>query len=301
MDAVAEVRAFNRLYTRRIGVLREGILGTRHALPDARVLYELGQVDVAEVRDLRSALEMDAGFLSRILTRLEAGGLITRGPSPADARRQLVRLTAAGHHAYAELDARSARDTGDLADRLGPAGLAALRTVRATLEPSAAVVLRDAEPGDLGWIVQRHGALYAREYGWDQRFEALVARVVAEPGRVWIAAMDGAPVGCVMCVEDDPRTARLRLLLVEPHARGLGVGGRLVDACLDHARDRGYAAIVLWTNDVLTEARRLYDARGFAVVAEHPHADFGPALVGQTLSLALSTPARRPPARTALA
>jgi DNA-binding MarR family transcriptional regulator/GNAT superfamily N-acetyltransferase len=291
MDAVAEVRAFNRLYTRRIGALREGLLGTRHPLPDARVLYELGQVDAAEVRDLRARLELDAGFLSRILTRLEREGLVARATSPADARRQIVRLTAPGRAAFAELDRRSAADNGELAARLGPAGLEALRTLSAALDPPDLVELRGPRPGDLGWIVQRHGALYAHEFGWDQRFEALVAEVVSayvpDRDRVWIAAAQGAPVGCVMYVTDDAQTARLRLLLVEPHARGLGVGGRLVDAVLAHARERGHARLVLWTNDVLTDARRLYDQRGFVLADEHPHADFGPPMVGQTLALSL--------------
>jgi DNA-binding MarR family transcriptional regulator/N-acetylglutamate synthase-like GNAT family acetyltransferase len=291
MDAVAEVRAFNRLYTRRIGALREGLLGTRHPLPDARVLYELGQVDAAEVRDLRVELELDAGFLSRILTRLERDGLVARATSAADARRQTVRLTAAGRRAFAELDRRSAADNGELAARLGPAGLDALRTVRATLDRPEAVELRGPEPGDLGWIVQRHGALYAQEHGWDQRFEALVAQVIAayapERDRFWIAAAHGTAVGCVMYVADDAQTARLRLLLVEPHARGLGLGGRLVDAVLAHARERGHTRVVLWTNDVLTGARSLYDRRGFTLCDERRHADFGPPMTGQTLQLSL--------------
>lgn len=291
MDAVSELRAFNRLYTRRIGALGEGLLGTRHPLPDARVLYELGQVDGLEVRELRAALDMDAGFLSRVLTRLEADGLVARSPSPADARRQLAGLTAAGRAAFAELDTASTRENGVLAETLGPAGLGALRTVRAALEPARELELRGPAPGDLGWIVQRHGALYAAEHGWDTRFEALVARVVADfdpaEGRIWIADVGGAAVGCVMLVREDATTARLRLLLVEPQARGLGTGARLVDACLAHARTAGCARIVLWTNDVLTGARRLYDRRGFTLVEEAPHTMFGPPMLGQTLSLDL--------------
>jgi DNA-binding MarR family transcriptional regulator/GNAT superfamily N-acetyltransferase len=283
MDAVAEIRAFNRLYTRQIGALGEGLHGTPHPLPDARVLYELGQVEAAEVRDLRTALDVDPGFLSRILTRLESQGLVRRAPSLVDGRRQTVRLTRAGRGVFATLDAGSVRDNGELARRLGPAGLDALRTLRGALEPGA-VTLRDPIPGDLGWIVQRHGALYAREYGWDARFETLVAQVVVGPGRIWIAESGGARAGCVMCVEDDPQTARLRLLLVEPHARGLGLGGHLVDTVLTHAREHGYKRIVLWTNDVLAAARRLYDARGFTEIDARPHSDFGPPLVGQTLS-----------------
>lgn len=290
MDAVAELRAFNRSYTRRIGVLGEGMHGTGHALPDARVLYELGKVATLEVRDLRAALQMDAGFLSRILTRLEAAGLVERAASERDGRRQVARLTEAGRAAFGELDARSAADNRALAERIGPAGVEALRSVRAALEPGE-LVLRGPEPGDLGWMVQRHGALYGHEHGWDWHSEVLGAQVVADfrppRDRVWIADLGGARVGNVMCVEEDAATARLRMLLVEPHARGLGVGGALIDACLDHAEAAGYRRVVLWTNDVLTAARRLYDARGFTETDAEPHARFGPPLVGQTLSLTL--------------
>jgi DNA-binding MarR family transcriptional regulator/GNAT superfamily N-acetyltransferase len=290
MDAVAELRAFNRVYTRRLGMLGEGLHGTRHALPEARVLYELGQLEASEVRDLRTGLGMDAGFLSRVLGRLEASGLIERSASPTDTRAQVATLTDAGRTRFAELDASSVADNAALAETLGPTGVDALRTVRAALEPGE-LALRGPEPGDLGWMVERHGALYAAEHGWNWRSEVLAAKVLAayEPprDRIWIATVGGVRAGNVMCVEQDAWTARLRMLLVEPHARGLGLGATLVDACIAHARERAYDRIVLWTNDVLAAARRLYDRRGFRLEDEAEHDDFGPRLVGQTLSLEL--------------
>lgn len=293
-DAVAELRAFNRFYTRRIGVLGEGLLGTEHPLPDARVLYELA--GPREVSDLRVSLGMDAGFLSRVLTRLEGRELVARSPSPGDGRRQVARLTPAGERARTELEERSVAADGALLADLPPATrdgvLGAMRTVRAALEPRGEVLLRPIGPGDRGWIVARHGALYTREYGWDDRFERLVARVVAdfeagERTAGWIAEVAGAPAGCVLSMADDERTARLRLLLVEPHARGLGVGGRLVDECLAFARGAGYERMVLWTNDVLAGARRIYDRRGFVQTGDERHTMFGPPVTGQTLQLDL--------------
>jgi len=302
-DAVAAIRAFNRFYTARIGVLRDGLLATSHSLPEARVLFELGQVDAMDVADLRRALELDAGYLSRLLGRLEGQGLVARERSAADARRQRIALTAAGREVFATLDRRSAAEIATLLhglsahdrDRL----LGALATARAVLDgaPRAdPVVLRPPGPGDLGWIVQRHGALYAEELGWDETFEALVARVVADyaehhdPAReaVWIAEASGRPAGCVLCVRRDDRTAQLRCLLVEPFARGMGVGGRLVDECVRFARRAGYAEIALWTNDVLEGARRIYERAGFALVAEERHRSFGRELAGQTWSRPLS-------------
>jgi DNA-binding MarR family transcriptional regulator/GNAT superfamily N-acetyltransferase len=299
---VAAIRAFNRFYTARIGVLRDGLLATAHPLTEARVLFELGQADAVDAADLRRALEIDAGYLSRLLGRLEEQGLVARERSATDARRQRVALTARGRKAYATLDARSAAEIGALLDGLSEADrrrlLESMRTVREVLDGAprpAPFVLRAPGPGDFGWVVQRHGALYAEEYGWDQSFEALVARVVADyaerhdPGResAWIAEVSGRPVGCVFCVRRDERTAQLRLLLVEPDARGMGVGGRLVAECVGFARRAGYAEIVLWTNDVLVQARRLYQRAGFGLVAADPHHSFGHDLVGQAWSLPL--------------
>ncbi|HEX2105782.1 MAG TPA: helix-turn-helix domain-containing GNAT family N-acetyltransferase [Solirubrobacteraceae bacterium] len=296
---VAAIRAFNRFYTARIGVLRDGLLATSHSLPEARVLFELGRRDAMDVADLRRTLELDAGYLSRLLARLEDQRLLRRERSPRDARRQRVALTGGGRAAFATLDERSAAEVGALLDGLRDEDrtrlLEAMRTVREVLDGAPRpepFVLRPLRPGDLGWVVHRHGVLYAEEYGWDETFEALVAKVLAafaeshDPRREagWIAEVAGRPAGSVFCVRRDERTAQLRCLLVEPAARGMGIGGRLVEECVRFARRAGYAELVLWTNDVLVEARRLYERAGFALVAEEPHTSFGHDLVGQTWS-----------------
>jgi DNA-binding MarR family transcriptional regulator/N-acetylglutamate synthase-like GNAT family acetyltransferase len=297
-DPVAAVRAFNRFYTGRIGVLGDGFLRTQHSLTEARVLYELGDREVVEVADLRRDLDIDAGYLSRLLSRLEEQALVTRERSQDDGRRQRVRLTDDGAAAFAELDRRSAAEIGELLDGLGEERrqrlVAAMQVIAGLLDddPRAdgAVVLRAPNPGDYGWIVHRHGAQYAEEYGWDETFEALVARIVADyaehhdPRReaAWIAEVDGEPVGCVLCVRKDDATAQLRLLLVDPRARGRGIGGRLIDECLRFARRAGYEQIVLWTNDVLHDARRLYERAGFELVESGAHHAFGHDLVEQT-------------------
>ena len=301
-DRVDAVRAFNRFYTRVIGVLDEGLLQTDYSLTEARVLYELAQGDSLDVGALREAVAIDAGYLSRILARFEKYGLVRRGPSETDARRRVVRLTAHGRSVSGTLDRRSAREIGALLSTLGDAEqarlLGAMGTIRTALreDPSRrAVTVREPGPGDLGWIVERHGAVYQQEYGWDARFEALVARIVADfaehrdprRDRAWIAEVDGEPAGCVLCVHRDDEVARLRLLLVEPSARGLGVGTGLVDEVLRFAREAGYSRVTLWTNDVLRDARRIYERAGFELVDATPHSDFGPEVVGQTWALAL--------------
>ncbi len=302
-EAVAALRAFNRFYTGHLGILGPGYLSTPHTLAEARVLFELGQEEQIEVSALRERMRIDAGHLSRLLARLERRGLVARERSAADARRQLARLTPAGEADFALLDRRSAEETGARLDGLGDAErrrlVAALAEVRRLLEPAAAapaVVLRPPRAGDLGWIVARHGQLYAEEHGWDAGFEALVARIVADyaedhdPAReaAWIAEVDAQPAGCVLCVRGDgDGVAKLRLLLVEPRARGLGLGARLVDECIAFARRAGYRELTLWTNDPLVHARRIYEPAGFTLVAEAPHRSFGHDLVGQTWSLAL--------------
>ncbi|WP_077061857.1 helix-turn-helix domain-containing GNAT family N-acetyltransferase [Streptomyces sp. MP131-18] len=304
-ELVAQVREFNRDWTRLIGALDYAHrLGTPHSLPEARVLYELARRDVTAVLRLRQDLDMDAGQLSRLLTRAEAAGLVRREADPADSRRQLIRLTGRGRSAAALLDDRAAEATGVLLGTLTPPEqerlAAALRTVAHLLgrgERPRSFHLRAPAPGDLGWVVQRHGALYSAAYGWNASFEALVAEVVAQyagahdPAReaAWIAEYDGAPVGSVFCVADpgDPRTARLRLLLVEPHARGLGIGGALVSACVRFAREAGYRRMTLWTNDVLSSARRIYEAAGFTLTGSEPHTRFGPPETGQHWQLPL--------------
>jgi DNA-binding MarR family transcriptional regulator/GNAT superfamily N-acetyltransferase len=301
-DRVAAVRAFNRFYTARIGVLRDGLLRTPHSLTEARVLYELGQREVTEVADLRRELDIDAGFLSRLLGRLQSSGLVARERSDQDARRQRIRLTDEGQAAYAELDRRSADEIGAVLDALSEddqkrlvASMDAVRDVLTQAPPATGFVLRAPRPGDYGWIVARHGALYAQQYGWDEGFEALVARIVADhaeghdPHReaAWIAEVDGEPAGCVLCVRREDDVAQLRLLLVEPRARGRGIGARLVEECLRFAQRAGYARITLWTNDVLHEARRLYERAGFELVESAPHHSFGHDLVEQTWARAL--------------
>ena len=298
-DPVAAVRAFNRFYTRVIGVLTDGLLRTPYSLTESRVIFELAQRESIEVGQLRRDLGIDAGYLSRMLARFEADGLVTRVAAAADARRQVVALTPAGRAVFQTLDSRSAADVAALLAPLDARGrdrlLAALATVEGLLSrpvhgAQPTIALREPEAGDLGWVVQRHGALYAREYGWDATFEALVARIVADFAghrdptreRAWIAELDGVPTGCVFCVRgDEPGDAKLRLLLVEPHARGYGVGGRLVDACVAFARDAGYRRLTLWTNDVLVAARRLYERAGFTLVEQEPHHSFGHDLVGE--------------------
>jgi DNA-binding MarR family transcriptional regulator/GNAT superfamily N-acetyltransferase len=301
-DAVAELRAFNRFYTGQLGMLGPRFLATPHTLAEARVLFELAQSEQVEVADLRARMRIDAGHLSRLLSRLERRGLVARERSASDGRRQLARLTEEGRKDFAVLDRRSAEDTAARLAGLDPAErsrlVAALADVRRLLRPAEElrrVVVRAPAAGDLGWIVQRHGELYREEYGWNADFEALVARIVAEyaerhdPAReaAWIAEVDGAPGGCVLCVRQDDAVARLRLLLVEPRARGLGLGERLVGECIAFARAAGYRELTLWTNDTLVHARRIYERTGFALVDEEPHHSFGHDLVGQTWTLPL--------------
>jgi DNA-binding MarR family transcriptional regulator/GNAT superfamily N-acetyltransferase len=309
-DPVDAARAFTRFYTNKIGVLRGGLHGSRHPLPEARVIFELGRAQTTEVADLRRSLDMDAGQLSRLLARLDEDGLVVRRRSERDARRQVLELTGKGRREFARLDRGSARRWAELLDGV-PDGeqrrlVGAMAAVRAVLDgappPAGAerdgVMLRAPGPGDLGWIVARHGALYAAEYGWGVGFEALVAEVVADFAagaalgvageRAWIAEVDGAPAGCVLCVRgDEPGEGKLRLLLVEAWARGLGVGGALIDACIAFSRAHGDRRLALWTNHPLVGARRLYERRGFTLIAEQPHADWGVPLTGQVLALDL--------------
>lgn len=300
---VDEVRRFNRFFTRRIGVLREGLLHTPYSLAEARVLLEIAHRDAPSATDLSRELGLDPGYLSRILARLEGQGLVERVRSEADGRRRLLSLTPAGEDAFSLLDARSREEVTEMLGGLseGDRGrlLEAMRTIQSVLDRdfkfSEPFVLRTHEPGDMGWVVHRHGVLYAREYGWDQRFEALVAQIVADfvngydPARerCWIAEMDGEAVGCVFVVRGSATVAKLRLLLVEPKARGLGLGTRLVEECIRFARRAGYDTLTLWTNSVLGAARRIYEDHGFELVEEEEHHSFGKALVGQSWELKL--------------
>jgi DNA-binding MarR family transcriptional regulator/GNAT superfamily N-acetyltransferase len=296
--ALTAVRAFNRFYTNVIGVLHEGLLGTPYSLTQARVLFELAQREqgATELADLRRHLDIDAGYLSRIIARFEADGMATREQSEADRRRQVIRLTDRGRAAFEVLDKRSAEEVRTLLSSLTEEDqgrlVGAMEAIQQVLEESPRpqpFLLRSPGPGDFGWIVHRHGALYAEEYGWDETFEALVARIVADylehrdPQReaAWIAEVDGEPVGCVLCTKEEAKVARLRLLLVEPRARGMGIAARLVEECMRFARRAGYERIMLWTNDVLEDARRIYERAGFELVEEESHHSFGHDLVGQ--------------------
>jgi len=303
---VAEVSAFNRFYTNVVGLLREGLMRTPYSLTEARVIFELAQREATELAELRRALDVDAGYLSRILKRFEDGGLARRERSSADGRRQLVRLTAKGRRAFAMLDERSAGEVRELLHKRAEeeqrrlvGAMAAIRDVLTERQPGESFVLRPTHSGDLGWVVYRHGAVYAHEHGWTEAFEALCGRVVVEyledhdPEReaAWIAEVDGRRAGCVMCTRKNDEVAQLRLLLVEPEVRGIGIGSRLVEECVRFARRAGYERIVLWTNAVLADARRIYERAGFEFERENRYAPgeygWGNDVVGQEWSLSL--------------
>jgi DNA-binding MarR family transcriptional regulator/GNAT superfamily N-acetyltransferase len=306
---VTQVRAFNRFYTNVIGVLHDMYLDTPYTLTESRLLYEIARHGTVEASWLRQALDIDAGYLSRVLSRFESEGLVTRQRSATDARRQEISATDAGRGAVAQLDERAAVQIGALLGGVDCGRLLdAMRVITEVLGPpeQPAVTLRPLTAGDLGWVLQRHGTVYAAEFGWDASFEDFCAQIIGEypalrdrfPGRAegWIAEVNGVPAGSVFCVPDgdepasasggEPR-ARLRLLLVEPWARGLGLGARLVARCLDFARQAGYADIVLLTYDQLAAARRIYQAAGFALDREHEEDAFGHRMMCQTWSRAL--------------
>jgi DNA-binding MarR family transcriptional regulator/GNAT superfamily N-acetyltransferase len=300
---VEAVRRFNRFWTRQIGVLRERYLESPFSLTEVRVLYELAHSEETTASELGKELGVDAGYLSRILRGFEERGLIARKPSKTDGRRSLLHLTEMGYEAFDPLDARSREDVGAMLRDLSTAEqdrlVGAMRTIERLLgarpEPKVPYLLRLHEPGDMGWVVHRHGVLYAREYGWDERFEALVARIVADfidgydpsKERCWVAEREGENVGCVFCVRESDTVAKLRLLLVEPGARGLGLGTRLVEECIRFAQSRGYEKLALWTNSVLDAARHIYEEKGFEIVEEEEHHSFGKDLLGQNWELKL--------------
>jgi DNA-binding MarR family transcriptional regulator/GNAT superfamily N-acetyltransferase len=298
---VGAVRAFNRFHTRWAGALNETLLATEHSLTEARVIFELARREATPTGELRAELGMDSGHLSRVLDALERQGLIERRAVAGDGRRRDVRLTEAGTRAAAELDRRSTDEIGGRLEALDPGdrlrlvdGMAAVRSVLDGDRATPVVHIRAPRPGDLGWIAQAHGTLYAAEYGWSQLFEAYAAKVVGEFGTAqdprsgaWIAEVDGAPAGCVLCLPREDGDAQLRLLLVAPRARRLGIGERLVRTCIDFARDQGYPRLMLWTNAPLTSARRIYERLGFELVERNTHTLFGPELEGQTWTLDL--------------
>lgn len=316
MDALdqcaAAMRRFNRFYTREIGALNEGLLESRFSLAEARVLYELARTPGATANQLCSELRLDAGYASRILGALDRRGLLTRERSRDDKRRLLLALTAAGKREFAELDRRSNREIRARLEGLDEQDredlvrcMQSIERIFAGQPETSPFLLRPPRPGDYGWVVARHGALYGREYGWDETFEALVAEIVAgfarkhdpHAERCWIAERGGRFAGCIFLVRKSRTVAKLRLLLVEPWARGSGLGGTLVNECLRFAVDAGYLKVTLWTNSVLHAARRIYERNGFRLVQEEEHHSFGKGLVGQNWELDLRkwTPPRQTP------
>jgi DNA-binding MarR family transcriptional regulator/GNAT superfamily N-acetyltransferase len=297
-ERIAAVRHFNRFYTRRIGVLQEGLLASPFSLAEVRVLYELAHREGLTAGDLARDLALDGGYLSRILQRFVRQGLVRRGQAAADARRRPLALTPEGRRAFAPLDRRSQKEVGALLAPLAESEqerlTGAMRAIENALAPAPAdaapFVLRTHRPGDIGWVVSAHGDLYWREYGWDERFEALVAHIAAEfvekldarRERCWIAERDGERVGSVFLVRKSATVAKLRLLIVDPKARGAGLGRQLVAECIRFARDCGYRRITLWTQKNLTAARHIYQQAGFTLVSTETHALFGVPLTGET-------------------
>lgn len=303
---IEAIRAFNRFYTKQIGILRDGLLYSPFSLAETRVLYELAHRQNPTAKQLCRDLDLDPGYLSRTLRDFERRRLISRERTPHDGRSSHLALTAAGHKQFAPLEGRSkaivTKMIGHLPESEQQQLVAAMRFIERSLSPVTAterdkgsLTIRPHRPGDMGWVVWRHGLLYAQEYGYDMRFEALVAEIVAhfiqkfDPKRehCWIAEMDGEPVGSVFLVKLTNSVAKLRLLLVEPKARGLGIGKRLVDECVRFSRDRGYKKIKLWTQSELDAARGIYSAAGFKVIGRRRHRDFGKPLVAETWELKL--------------
>ncbi|HLV94767.1 MAG TPA: helix-turn-helix domain-containing GNAT family N-acetyltransferase [Candidatus Acidoferrales bacterium] len=299
---VNEIRAFNRFYTRKIGVL-DGMASRPFSLAEARVLYELAHREQPTATDIRKELGLDAGYLSRIIRGFERRKLVARAQSKTDERQKFLSLTPKGQKVFAPLDERSNRDVAAMIEKLAPAErgrlLDAVQTIRTLLgdrpEPRTPYLLRQHQPGDMGWVVQKQGILYVREYGWDETFEALVAEIVAKfikeydpkRERCWIAEKDGAQVGAVFAVKGSDEVAKLRLLHVEPEARGLGIGKRLVEECVRFARQAGYKKMTLWTQSILYAARHIYEQTGFRLVREEKHHSFGKDLTGETWELEL--------------
>jgi DNA-binding MarR family transcriptional regulator/GNAT superfamily N-acetyltransferase len=307
VSRVDAVRRFNRFYTDRIGILPEDYLGSGHTLAEARVIYELGSRGESSASELGRELDLDLGYLSRLMQSLKRRGLVQVRASPEDGRRRALSLSSRGQKSFQALDARSRKEVGALLATL-PARdqkrlVDAMATVHSLLsggkhsptEGHPAIHLREPRPGDIGWVVHSHGRLYFEEYGWDERFEALVAGIVRdfvlnfEPGRerCWIAQMEGEPVGSVFVVRQSAATAKLRLLLIEPRARGRGLGKRLVEECIAFARAKGYRRLVLWTQSDLAAARHIYETAGFHLVKRQQHRKFGYDLTGEYWELKL--------------
>jgi DNA-binding MarR family transcriptional regulator/predicted N-acetyltransferase YhbS len=302
-ESISAVRQFNRVFTRQIGVLREGLLHSPYSLTEARIIFELAHRSDLTASDLGNELGLDAGYLSRILNKLEQQDLIEKARSDKDGRQRLINLTTEGRNAFSLLDSRSNDEVsemlGELSDNDRIRLVEAMRTIEGILDHgfkyAEPFYLRHHEAGDMGWVIHQHGLLYNHEYGWDESFEALVAQICADfinnydpqKERCWIAEMQGEQVGSIFCVKASEDVAKLRLLLVVPKARGLGLGTRLVKECIRFAKRAGYKKLTLWTNDVLVEARRIYERNGFELVEEEHHHSFGRDLVGQNWDLML--------------
>jgi len=301
---IAAVRGFNRFYTRQIGALRKTFLDSPYSLGEARVLYEIASGRSSTATEIGRALDLDAGYLSRVLRNFERRGLIRRKVSARDARQSHLTLTARGHAAYAPLERRSQHDTGAMLGTLAPAEqtrlIAAMNTIETLLgaepkTPPSGYILRAPRPGDFGWVVKRNAELYAQEYQWREPFEGVCAQIVADFAnkfdakreRCWIAEMNCENVGCIFLAKDSATVARVRLLLVDPKARGLGLGARLVDECLRFARCAGYKKVTLWTHSVLTAARHIYEKAGFKLTRTERHKDWGPPVVSEYWDLEL--------------
>ncbi len=306
-DRIATVRRFNRFYTRQIGVLRKTFLGSPYSLGEARVLYEIASGDSHTATDVGRALDLDAGYLSRLLRNFENAGLIERTASERDARQQHLALSARGKKAYAPLEAHSQRATSEMLGKLKPGDQARLIEAMHTIETllgseaeaaapeSRPYLLREPVPGDFGWIVKRHAQIYGQEYQWLENFEGVCAQIVADfvnkydarRERCWIAEMDGENAGTIMVAKETDDVARLRLLLVEPKARGLGLGARLTGEAVSFARSAGYKTMTLWTHSVLTAARQIYRKAGFVLTRAEPRQSWGQSVVSEHWDLEL--------------
>lgn len=302
-EHIRAVRHFNRFFTRQIGVLREGLLHSPYALTEARIIFELANQSDLTASDLCGELGLDAGYLSRILNKLEQQNLIEKKRSDEDGRQRLLNLTSEGQNAFSLLDDRSSEEVSEMLSELSESDrirlVEAMRTIEGVLDHgfkyAEPFYLRHHEAGDMGWVIHQHGLLYHQEYGWDESFEALVAQICADfinnydpqKERCWIAEIGGEQVGSIFCVKAGEDVAKLRLLLVDSKARGLGLGTRLVQECIRFARRSGYKKLTLWTNDILVEARRIYEKSGFKLIEEERHHSFGHDLVGQNWDLML--------------
>lgn len=300
---IDEVRRFNRFYTRTIGVLREGLLHSPYSLTEARILFEIAYKNQLTASDLCRILGLDPGYLSRTLNKLEKDKLIIKIKSKVDGRQRLLQLSSKGKESFKLLNKRSSEEIGEILNELSDTNqihlLQAMNSIENILDKglkfSEPFFIRSHEPGDMGWVTHRHGVLYYQEYGWDQHFEALVSQIVGDfiknfnpdRERCWIAEMKGNIVGSVFLVQGSADIAKLRLLLVEPKARGLGLGSRLVEECIRFSRRCGYKKLVLWTNSVLLDARHIYQKKGFSLIKEEKHHSYGHDLIGEDWELIL--------------